>query len=112
MGKIMLTNKLTNISHFILLRNSNLSFHFSFLISLAHKKGAGSSKNGRKSTSKRRGIKIFGNHSVNTGSIIVRQGKENILVLKVGAKFHTGVNSRFGNNFTIFATTDGIVKLR
>merc|ERR1712227_51288 len=71
------------------------------LVSTAHKKGSGSTKNGRDSLSKRRGIKVFGNQNVSAGSIIVRQ---------VGSKFHAGVNVRCRKDFTLFSLAEGIVK--
>ncbi len=68
---------------------------------MAHKKGGGSSRNGRDSQSKRLGIKKFGGESVVSGNIIVRQR---------GTKFHPGVNVDLGRDFTIFATAPGVVK--
>lgn len=68
---------------------------------MAHKKGGGSSRNGRDSQSKRLGIKKFGGESVVSGNIIVRQR---------GTKFHPGVNVDLGRDFTIFATAEGVVK--
>lgn len=68
---------------------------------MAHKKGQGSSRNGRDSNSQRRGIKVFGGEKINAGSIIVRQ---------LGTKIHPGVNVGLGKDFTIFAKIDGIVK--
>merc|ERR1711976_605077 len=59
----------------------------------AHKKGSGSTKNGRDSVSKRRGVKVFGNQNVSAGSIIIRQ---------VGSKFHPGFNVGCGKDFTLF----------
>jgi len=67
---------------------------------MAHKKGAGSTKNGRDSKSKRLGVKKFGGQSVVSGNIIVRQR---------GTKFHPGDNVSMGRDHTIFATTEGIV---
>ena len=67
---------------------------------MAHKKGQGSSTNGRDSNSKRRGVKRFGGQAVRAGSIIVRQ---------VGTKFHPGVNIGMGKDFTLFALKDGEV---
>ena len=67
---------------------------------MAHKKGQGTSKNGRDSNAKRRGVKRFGGQAVTAGSIIVRQ---------VGTKFHPGVNVGIGRDFTLFALTDGEV---
>ena len=67
---------------------------------MAHKKGQGSSRNGRDSQSQRRGVKVFGGTQVTAGSIIVRQ---------VGATFHAGKNCGLGKDFTIFALVDGVV---
>jgi large subunit ribosomal protein L27 len=68
---------------------------------MAHKKGQGSSKNGRDSKSQRRGVKVFGGQRVTAGSIIVRQ---------LGTKFHPGKNVGIGRDFTIFALKEGVVK--
>ncbi|MFI5302816.1 MAG: 50S ribosomal protein L27 [Polyangiales bacterium] len=68
---------------------------------MAHKKGQGSSRNGRDSQSQRRGIKVFGGEYVSAGSIIVRQ---------VGSTFHAGKNAALGKDFTVFALIDGVVK--
>ncbi|MFA5321235.1 MAG: 50S ribosomal protein L27 [Smithella sp.] len=68
---------------------------------MAHKKGQGSSRNGRDSNSQRRGIKVFGGEKINAGSIIVRQ---------VGTKIHPGNNVGLGKDYTIFSLIDGIVK--
>ncbi|CAG0951214.1 MAG: 50S ribosomal protein L27 [Bacteroidetes bacterium] len=67
---------------------------------MAHKKGAGSSKNGRESESKRLGIKIFGGQEVKAGNIIVRQR---------GTKHHPGENVGLGKDHTLFALSDGKV---
>ncbi|MFM9874306.1 MAG: 50S ribosomal protein L27 [Fimbriimonadaceae bacterium] len=67
---------------------------------MAHKKGQGSSKNGRDSNSNRLGVKIYGGQVVKPGMIIVRQR---------GTKFHKGENVGMGNDHTIFAKIDGIV---
>ncbi len=67
---------------------------------MAHKKGAGSSRNGRDSTSKRLGVKKFGGEKINAGGIIVRQR---------GTKFHPGRNVGKGRDFTLFALSDGRV---
>ncbi len=67
---------------------------------MAHKKGQGSSKNGRDSQSQRRGVKVFGGETVTSGSIIVRQ---------VGNKFWPGANVKQGRDFTLFAVAAGIV---
>lgn len=68
---------------------------------MAHKKGAGSTKNGRDSNSKRLGVKKFGGETVRAGNIIVRQR---------GMKFQPGINVGCGKDFTIFALVDGVVK--
>nr|YP_010277196.1 ribosomal protein L27 [Thalassionema nitzschioides]UHY40719.1 ribosomal protein L27 [Thalassionema nitzschioides] len=68
---------------------------------MAHKKGAGSTKNGRDSNSKRLGVKCFGGESVRAGNILVRQR---------GMKFKPGHNVKSGKDFTLFALKDGIVK--
>ena len=67
---------------------------------MAHKKGVGSSKNGRDSESKRLGVKKFGGEIVKAGNIIVRQR---------GTKFHPGNNVGIGKDDTLFALTDGKV---
>ena len=67
---------------------------------MAHKKGGGSSRNGRDSNSQRLGIKCFGGELVIPGNIIVRQR---------GTKFHPGVNVGIGKDHTIFATAEGYV---
>jgi large subunit ribosomal protein L27 len=68
---------------------------------MAHKKGQGSSKNGRDSVSKRLGVKAYGSELVTAGSIIVRQR---------GSKFTAGVNVGIGRDWTLFALADGRVK--
>ena len=68
---------------------------------MAHKKGKGSTKNGRDSNSKRLGVKCFGDQLVRAGSIIVRQR---------GTRFMPGNNVGVGKDFTLFATISGIVK--
>lgn len=68
---------------------------------MAHKKGVGSSRNGRDSQSKRLGVKAYGGEIVTAGSIIVRQR---------GTKFHPGNNVGMGGDDTIFAKIDGQVK--
>ncbi|MCR5261642.1 MAG: 50S ribosomal protein L27 [Candidatus Gastranaerophilales bacterium] len=68
---------------------------------MAHKKGVGSSKNGRDSESKRLGVKKFGGELVKAGNIIVRQK---------GTKIHPGNNVGMGSDNTLFATIDGTVK--
>jgi large subunit ribosomal protein L27 len=67
---------------------------------MAHKKGGGSSKNGRDSESKRLGVKHFGGENVTAGAIIVRQR---------GTKFHPGMNVGRGRDDTLFAKKDGTV---
>jgi large subunit ribosomal protein L27 len=68
---------------------------------MAHKKGQGSSRNGRDSNGQRRGVKRFGGEAVTAGSIIVRQ---------LGTKFKPGKNVGQGKDFTLFALLDGRVK--
>lgn len=70
---------------------------------MAHKKGAGSSKNGRESHSKRLGIKIYGGQVAIAGNIIVRQR---------GTKHHPGVNVGIGKDHTLFALVDGLVQYK
>ena len=70
---------------------------------MAHKKGAGSSKNGRDSNAKRLGVKIYGGQSVIAGNIIVRQR---------GTVYHPGKNVGVGKDYTLFALTDGVVEFR
>ena len=70
---------------------------------MAHKKGAGSSKNGRESHSKRLGVKVFGGQKAISGNIIVRQR---------GTKHHPGANVGIGKDHTLYALTDGIVTFR
>lgn len=68
---------------------------------MAHKKGGGSTRNGRDSQSKRLGVKKFGGELVRAGHILVRQK---------GTKFHPGANVGMGRDYTLFATIDGFVK--
>lgn len=70
---------------------------------MAHKKGVGSSKNGRESQSKRLGVKIFGGETCKAGNIIVRQR---------GTEFHPGENMGMGKDHTLFALVDGTVKFK
>jgi large subunit ribosomal protein L27 len=70
---------------------------------MAHKKGVGSSKNGRESESKRLGVKIFGGQNAIAGNIIVRQR---------GTKHHPGNNVGIGKDHTLFALTNGTVEFR
>lgn len=67
---------------------------------MAHKKGQGTSKNGRDSAGKRRGIKRFGGETVRAGNILVRQ---------LGTRFTPGRNVGMGNDYTLFALKDGVV---
>jgi large subunit ribosomal protein L27 len=67
---------------------------------MAHKKGQGSSRNGRDSNGQRRGVKVFGGQRVTAGSILVRQ---------LGTKIHPGKNVGLGTDYTLFALTDGTV---
>jgi len=68
---------------------------------MAHKKGQGSSRNGRDSQGQRRGMKIFGGEQVRAGNILVRQ---------VGTRVHPGRNVGMGRDFTLFALIDGTVQ--
>lgn len=68
---------------------------------MAHKKGQGSSRNGRDSHGQRRGVKRFGGQVVNAGTILVRQ---------VGTRIHPGRNVGMGRDYTLFALVDGIVQ--
>lgn len=68
---------------------------------MAHKKGQGSSRNGRDSGGQRRGVKVYGGEVVQSGSILVRQ---------LGTVIHPGRNVRLGRDFTLYATADGVVK--
>ena len=68
---------------------------------MAHKKGQGSSRNGRDSAGQRRGVKVYGGEAVHAGSILVRQ---------VGTRIHAGANVKRGRDFTLYATVDGLVK--
>lgn len=68
---------------------------------MAHKKGQGSTRNGRDSNAKYRGVKRFAGQEVKAGSILVRQ---------VGTKFHAGENVGIGRDWTLFAKVDGQVK--
>ncbi|GMQ31358.1 50S ribosomal protein L27 [Algoriphagus confluentis] len=70
---------------------------------MAHKKGVGSSKNGRESHSKRLGVKKFGGEVVIAGNIIVRQR---------GTKHHAGLNVGVGKDHTLFALSDGVVAFK
>lgn len=67
---------------------------------MAHKKGQGSSRNGRDSNAQYRGVKVFGGQTVTAGSILVRQ---------VGLKFKPGQNVGVGKDYTLFAKVDGVV---
>ena len=68
---------------------------------MAHKKGVGSSKNGRESESKRLGVKVYGGQSINAGGIIIRQR---------GTRIHAGENVGMGKDHTLFALVDGKVQ--
>ena len=68
---------------------------------MSHKKGQGSSRNGRDSNRQRRGVKVFGGEAINAGSIIVRQ---------VGTKIHPGTNVGLGKDYTLFALKTGTVR--
>jgi large subunit ribosomal protein L27 len=67
---------------------------------MAHKKGVGSSKNGRESHSKRLGVKLFGGQTAKAGNILVRQR---------GTRHHAGVGVGIGKDHTLFALVDGVV---
>jgi len=68
---------------------------------MAHKKGQGSSRNGRDSNGQRRGVKLFGGQAARAGNIIVRQ---------LGTRIHPGKNVGMGRDYTLFALVDGTVK--
>jgi large subunit ribosomal protein L27 len=68
---------------------------------MAHKKGQGSSRNGRDSNGQRRGVKVFGGQTVSAGSILVRQ---------LGTRIHPGRNVGVGRDYTLFAKIDGVVR--
>jgi large subunit ribosomal protein L27 len=68
---------------------------------MAHKKGQGSSRNGRDSQGQRRGVKRYGGQHVRAGNILVRQ---------VGTVFHPGTNVGMGRDFTLYALIDGVVR--
>ena len=68
---------------------------------MSHKKGQGSSRNGRDSNGQRRGVKVYGGQRVNAGAILVRQ---------VGTRIHPGRNVGVGKDYTLFALSDGVVQ--
>ena len=68
---------------------------------MAHKKGQGSTRNGRDSNAQRRGVKAYGGETVSAGSIIIRE---------VGTRIHPGHNVGIGKDYTIFAKINGVVK--
>nr|QVY58230.1 50S ribosomal protein L27 [Eucheuma denticulatum] len=70
---------------------------------MAHKKGSGSTKNGRDSKAKRLGIKKYGGEIVKIGNIIIRQR---------GSTFHVGHNTKIGKDYTIFALEEGVVQFQ
>ena len=70
---------------------------------MAHKKGQGSTRNGRDSQAQRLGVKVTAGQFVTTGSILVRQN---------GTKWHAAKNVRIGRDYTLYATIDGIVSYR
>ena len=70
---------------------------------MAHKKGQGSSRNGRDSNGQRRGVKVYGGETVSAGAILVRQ---------VGTRVHPGRNVGLGRDYTLFARVDGVVQYR
>ncbi len=67
---------------------------------MAHKKGTGSTRNGRDSNAQRLGVKVYGGTNITAGTILVRQR---------GTKFHPGNNVGCGNDYTLFALVDGVV---
>ena len=70
---------------------------------MAHKKGQGSTRNGRDSNPKYRGVKLFGGQQITAGSIIVRQ---------CGTKFFPGCNVGMGKDYTLFAIADGTIRFQ
>ena len=68
---------------------------------MAHKKGQGSSRNGRDSNPQYRGVKVYAGETVSAGSILVRQ---------LGTVIHPGTNVKLGRDFTLYSTVDGVVK--
>ncbi len=68
---------------------------------MAHKKGQGSTRNGRDSAGQRRGVKVFGGQQAKAGNILVRQ---------VGTRIHPGKNVGMGRDYTLFAKIDGLVR--
>ncbi|MHC4069166.1 MAG: 50S ribosomal protein L27 [Planctomycetota bacterium] len=70
---------------------------------MAHKKGQGSSRNGRDSNPNYRGVKLFAGQAAKAGSIIIRQ---------CGTKFFPGTNVSMGRDYTLFATSDGTIKFQ
>ncbi len=68
---------------------------------MAHKKGQGSSRNGRDSNAQRRGVKVYGGQQITAGAIIIRQ---------LGTRIHPGLNVGMGKDFTIYSKIDGVVK--
>ncbi|MBP1472859.1 50S ribosomal protein L27 [Frateuria sp. MAH-13] len=70
---------------------------------MAHKKGVGSSRNGRDSNPKYLGVKVYGGQAIEAGNIIVRQR---------GTKFHAGTGVGLGRDHTLFALTDGVVEFK
>tara|TARA_B100001989_G_scaffold241331_1_gene207133 strand:- start:218 stop:475 length:258 start_codon:yes stop_codon:yes gene_type:complete len=70
---------------------------------MAHKKGKGSTKNGRDSQSKRLGVKLFGGQTTVAGNILIRQR---------GLKFKAGINVGIGKDYTLFSKVDGIVEFK
>jgi large subunit ribosomal protein L27 len=70
---------------------------------MAHKKGGGSSKNGRDSNAQMRGVKLYGGQFARSGNIIIRQ---------CGTKFHAGRGVGMGKDYTLFALEDGIVEFQ
>ena len=75
---------------------------------MAHKKGGGSTRNGRDSKAKRLGVKVFGNAAINAGGII--RDICQIIVRQRGTQFHAGDNVGTGKDYTLYALVDGVVK--
>lgn len=70
---------------------------------MAHKKGQGTSRNGRDSNSQRLGVKVYGGMRIHAGGIIIRQ---------VGHRYHPGLNVGVGRDYTLFALKDGVVQFK
>ncbi len=90
-------NKLAKLVKFA----AQIPIKIKVILKMAHKKGQGSSRNGRDSNAQRRGVKKFGGEAVTAGHILVRQ---------VGTRFHPGKGVGQGNDYTLYALIDGKVK--